>query len=95
VTAVAASAAVKFEVCIHILTFWLLHVLRLPYCRLGAEREACMQLLQKAYNMQAAGRPLGIKSAVCLDHLKGFIYVEAFKDAHVRCVQRQGRSSMQ
>ena len=49
-----------------------------------------MQLLQKAYNMQAAGRPLGIKSAVCLDHLKGFIYVEALQDASVRFVLRQG-----
>eukprot|EP00883_Tetradesmus_obliquus_P007302 jgi/Sobl393_1/17906/SZX61442.1 len=52
-------------------------------CRLGSEREACMQLLQKCYNMAERGTPLAIKSAVCLDHLKGFFYVEAFRDSHV------------
>lgn len=42
-----------------------------------------MQLLQKCYNMAERGTPLAIKSAVCLDHLKGFFYVEAFRDSHV------------
>jgi transcription elongation factor SPT5 len=44
-----------------------------------------MQLLQKCYNMAERGTPLAIKSAVCLDHLKGFFYVEAFRDSHVSC----------
>ncbi|KAF8065846.1 SPT5 [Scenedesmus sp. PABB004] len=52
-------------------------------CRLGSEREACLQLLQKCYNMAERGTPLAIKSAACLDHLKGFLYVEAFRDSHV------------
>lgn len=52
--------------------------------RIGAEREACLQLLQKCYNMAERGTPLAIKSAVCLDHVKGFFYVEAFRDSHVR-----------
>jgi hypothetical protein len=56
---------------------------RLLVCRLGSEREACLQLLQKAYNMAERGTPLGIKSAICLDHLKGYFYVEAFRDAAV------------
>jgi hypothetical protein len=51
--------------------------------RLGSEREACIQLLQKCYNLAERGTPLAIKSAVCLDHLKGFFYVEAFRDSHV------------
>jgi transcription elongation factor SPT5 len=52
--------------------------------RIGCEREACLQLLQKVYNFHEQGKMLEIKSAVTLDHLKGFIYVEAFKDSHVR-----------
>jgi hypothetical protein len=36
------------------------------------------------YNFHEQGKMLEIKSAVTLDHLKGFIYVEAFKDSHVR-----------
>jgi hypothetical protein len=54
--------------------------------RHGCEREACLQLLQKVYNMHERGKHLEIKSAVCLDHLKGFIYVEAAKDSHVSFV---------
>lgn len=52
-------------------------------CRPGREREACMQLMQKFYTMAERNTPLGIKSAVCLDHLKGYFYVEAEKEAHV------------
>lgn len=59
-------------------------------CRIGCEREACLQLLQKVYNFHEQGKMLEIKSAVCLDHLKGFIYVEAFKDSHVsKCMHLQ------
>lgn len=56
---------------------WMVH------CRPGNERLACLQLLQKYYSMQEKGTPLNITSAVCLDHLKGYIYVEAQKEAHV------------
>lgn len=38
--------------------------------RTGSEREAVVCLLQKAYDMQAAGTPLYIKSVFCHDHLK-------------------------
>jgi hypothetical protein len=31
-----------------------------------------------------AGSELQIKSAIALDHLKNYIYVEAYKEAHVR-----------
>jgi hypothetical protein len=40
------------------------------------------------YNFSELGKMLEIKSAVCLDHLKGFIYVEAFKDSHVSADRR-------
>ncbi|GAX85054.1 hypothetical protein CEUSTIGMA_g12474.t1 [Chlamydomonas eustigma] len=53
-------------------------------CRPGHEREACTQLLQKYYTLHAEGLPLMIKSAFTLDHLKGYLYVEAEKEAHVK-----------
>ena len=57
--------------------------------RPGKEREICIQLLQKYYTLSSAGPgasqpPLLIKSAVALDHLKGFVYVEAEKKSHVQ-----------
>lgn len=38
--------------------------------RAGHEREACVQLLQKSYNLQRKGTPILIKSVFALDHLK-------------------------
>ncbi|KXZ44189.1 hypothetical protein GPECTOR_71g550 [Gonium pectorale] len=52
-------------------------------CKAGHEREAVVQLLQKAYTLAERGSPLRILSAVALDHLPGFIYVEAAKESHV------------
>ncbi|GBF99267.1 hypothetical protein Rsub_11792 [Raphidocelis subcapitata] len=52
-------------------------------CRPGHEREAVMQLLQKAYTLADRGTPLAIRSAACHDHLKGYFYVEADKESHV------------
>jgi hypothetical protein len=43
---------------------WLVHV------RPNHERELCMQILQKSFTFEDSGKPLMIKSAVCLDHLK-------------------------
>jgi hypothetical protein len=43
-----------------------------------------MQLLQKAYTLADRGTPVAIRSAVCHDHLKGYFYVEADKESHVR-----------
>lgn len=42
-----------------------------------------MQLQRKYFAFKARGTPLLIKSAVALDHLKNFIYVEAEKESHV------------
>ncbi|GLC43354.1 hypothetical protein PLESTB_001336800 [Pleodorina starrii] len=52
-------------------------------CKAGHEREAVVQLLQKSYTLAERGAPLRILSAVALDHLPGFIYVEAAKESHV------------
>ncbi|KAL6785123.1 hypothetical protein ACKKBG_A02530 [Auxenochlorella protothecoides x Auxenochlorella symbiontica] len=52
-------------------------------CAEGAEREVVVCLLQKCYDLAQKGRSLLIKSAFCQDHLKGYLYVEAVKEAHV------------
>ncbi|KAK2654075.1 hypothetical protein Ddye_013931 [Dipteronia dyeriana] len=50
-------------------------------CAIGREREATVCLMQKCID---GGPELQIRSAVALDHLNNYIYVEADKEAHVR-----------
>ncbi|XP_077214762.1 putative transcription elongation factor SPT5 homolog 1 isoform X2 [Tasmannia lanceolata] len=50
-------------------------------CAIGHEREAAICLMQKYIDKSSE---LQIKSAVALDHLKNYIYVEAEKEAHVK-----------
>ncbi|RHN77574.1 putative transcription elongation factor Spt5, NGN domain-containing protein [Medicago truncatula] len=50
-------------------------------CVIGRERESAVCLMQKYINK---GSDLQIRSAIALDHLKNYIYVEADKEAHVR-----------
>ena len=51
--------------------------------RTGKEKEAAICLMQKAVDRAAAGAPLGVTAVVAHDHLKGYLYVEAHKEAHV------------
>lgn len=65
--------------------------------RPGKEREICIQLLQKFYTHASkagtgAETRLLIKSAVAVDHLKGFVYVEAEKMSHVKVGSNIGLS---
>ena len=48
---------------------------------MGREREAVVCLMQKCIDK---GSELQIRSAVALDHLKNYIYIEADKEAHVK-----------
>ncbi|GAU37695.1 hypothetical protein TSUD_164980 [Trifolium subterraneum] len=50
-------------------------------CAIGRERETAVCLIRKYMH---TGSELQIKSAIALDHLKNYIYVEAYKEAHVR-----------
>ncbi|KAL8130574.1 hypothetical protein V2J09_019729 [Rumex salicifolius] len=50
-------------------------------CAIGKEREVAVCLMQKYIDK---GSELQIKSAVALDHLKNYIYIEADKESHVR-----------
>jgi transcription elongation factor SPT5 len=43
-----------------------------------------LSLLQKFYNLRNTPNRLLIKSAIAPDHLKGFIYIEADREAHVQ-----------
>ncbi|XP_010245838.1 PREDICTED: putative transcription elongation factor SPT5 homolog 1 [Nelumbo nucifera] len=50
-------------------------------CAIGREREVAVCLMQKFIDK---GSELQIRSAIALDHLKNYIYIEADKEAHVR-----------
>ncbi|CAA0809969.1 Putative transcription elongation factor SPT5 homolog 1 [Striga hermonthica] len=50
-------------------------------CKIGCERELAIRLMQKSIDV---GSEMKIFSAIALDHLKGFIYVEAKKEVHVK-----------
>lgn len=52
----------------------------------GHEREAAVCLMQKFFDLRSQGQDLQIRSAVALDHLKGYLYVEADKEAYVKQV---------
>ncbi|XP_022851445.1 putative transcription elongation factor SPT5 homolog 1 [Olea europaea var. sylvestris] len=50
-------------------------------CAIGREREVAVCLMQKCIDK---GPEMQIRSAIALDHLKNYIYIEADKEAHVR-----------
>jgi len=43
-----------------------------------------MQLMNKSIDFARRGKHLSILSVTCTDKVEGYIYVEAFKDIHVR-----------
>ncbi len=53
-------------------------------CKKGAERLACISLMQKAFVKMQEKQPLLILSVTSLSSLKGHVYIEAYKEAHVR-----------
>ncbi|KAJ8905989.1 hypothetical protein NDN08_002490 [Rhodosorus marinus] len=53
-------------------------------CRIGREREAVIRLLQKHSNFLKKGQNIGITAAVAPAHIKGAIYVEAYKAESVK-----------
>ena len=50
----------------------------------NCERIAVMALLNKSIDFSRQGKPLSILSATCSDATEGYVYVEAFKEIHVR-----------
>ena len=52
-------------------------------CRMGEERATCLQLMRKCIAYQNTDEPLQIKTVVVKQGLKGMLYIEAYKKAHV------------
>ncbi|XP_022990198.1 protein RNA-directed DNA methylation 3-like [Cucurbita maxima] len=46
-------------------------------CMVGRERQSVFCLMQKFVDLHSFGTKLQIKSAFCVEHIKGFIYIEA------------------
>ena len=55
-------------------------------CVLGTEKETLLRLMNKviAYQTSPEHEPLQIRSIVAPEHIKGYIYIEAFKQSHVK-----------
>uniref|UniRef100_A0A8D3BPX7 Transcription elongation factor SPT5 n=1 Tax=Scophthalmus maximus TaxID=52904 RepID=A0A8D3BPX7_SCOMX len=53
-------------------------------CKIGEERATAISLMRKFIAYQFTDTPLQIKSVVAPDHVKGYIYVESYKQTHVK-----------
>ncbi|EPZ36455.1 transcription elongation factor Spt5 [Rozella allomycis CSF55] len=53
-------------------------------CKIGKEKEIVMNLMRKFFDKEGTQEALQINSALCRDSLKGYIYVEAFRQAQVQ-----------
>jgi len=53
-------------------------------CRIGEEKPTVLQLMRKMIAYQYEEEPLLIRSVVAPEHVKGYIYIEAFKQTHVK-----------
>lgn len=56
-------------------------------CQIGTEKMVALQLMRKYFayeNMKDDPGPLQIKSVIALDAVKGYIYIEAYKQTHVK-----------
>ena len=52
-------------------------------CRIGEEKATALLMMRKFLTYQFSGEPLQIKSVVVPGGLKGFIYIEAYKQSHM------------
>ncbi|XP_011494346.1 PREDICTED: transcription elongation factor SPT5-like [Ceratosolen solmsi marchali] len=53
-------------------------------CKIGEENSTILLLMRKFLTYQYTDNPLVIKSAIIPKGIKGFIYIEAFKQVHVK-----------
>uniref|UniRef100_A0A0B7ANQ2 Transcription elongation factor SPT5 n=1 Tax=Arion vulgaris TaxID=1028688 RepID=A0A0B7ANQ2_9EUPU len=53
-------------------------------CRMGEEKATVVHVMRKMITYQFTEEPLQIKSIVAKEGLKGYIYIEAFKQTHVK-----------
>ena len=55
-------------------------------CKIGEEKQTALLLMRKyiAYQNKSDKQPLQIKSVIVREGIKGYIYIEAFKQTHVK-----------
>ncbi|XP_054161598.1 transcription elongation factor SPT5-like [Oppia nitens] len=53
-------------------------------CKIGEEKTTVLQLMRKVIAFANTDEPLPIKSVVAPEGIKGYIYIEAFKQTHVK-----------
>ncbi|WAR02974.1 SPT5H-like protein, partial [Mya arenaria] len=53
-------------------------------CRIGEERQTALQLMRKFIAYQFSEEPMQIKAVIAKESLKGYIYIEAYKQTHVK-----------
>ncbi|NXD47046.1 SPT5H factor, partial [Copsychus sechellarum] len=53
-------------------------------CKIGEERATAIALMRKFIAYQYTDTPLQIKSVVAPEHVRGYLYVEAYKQTHVK-----------
>lgn len=53
-------------------------------CRIGEEKITALQLMRKYIAYLHTEEPLQIKSVVAPEGVKGYIYLEAYKQTHVK-----------
>lgn len=53
-------------------------------CKIGEEKQTVLQLMRKFIAFKNSDDPLLIKSVVAPEGIKGYVYIEAFKQTHVK-----------
>ena len=53
-------------------------------CRIGEEKNTALQLMRKFIAYARTEEPLHIKSLVAPEGVKGYVYIESFKQSHVK-----------
>ncbi|KAJ4426201.1 transcription elongation factor spt5 [Periplaneta americana] len=53
-------------------------------CRVGEEKATVVYMMRKYIAYQFSSQPLKIKSVIAVEGVKGYIYVEAYKQPHVK-----------
>ena len=53
-------------------------------CRIGEEKLTALQLMRKYIAYLHTDEPLQIKSVVAPEGVKGYIYIESYKQTHVK-----------
>lgn len=53
-------------------------------CRIGEEKATVLLLMRKFLAYQNTNEPLQIKSVIAPEGVKGYIYIEAYKQTHVK-----------